>query len=207
MKKYFAIYALCLLPYFLHAQSNDTAQVSDQHHWRIELSLAKDFTNVSFGHTFGYIMKGKRFLFTSNHFDLLVGAAFQNSLIYESENEFTDYVDGYTRDLGFYGLFDVKYYPFKKKKFYLALEHFAGVTNLKSKGDLTIPELDIDESYKHYYTYFNYGMNQSIGLQIKRVNIDAFVWLSLKGFLDEGRYRPADFDSRMFFGINAGYTF
>ncbi|WP_438711247.1 hypothetical protein ACSTS3_22175 [Aquimarina muelleri] len=206
MKKY-CIAIACIYVISGFAQNEKENTMPDPVSWKIELLFTQDIFNTSYGKNYGFVFKGKKVWLDKNHFTLLYGAAFQNSYISESDNLFTDFVDGYTRDIGAYGVFDISYYPFRKKRFYLSLEPFIGATHLKSKGQLYIPEYSVSEKYKNTYTYFNYGFTQSLGYTINRFSIIGFSWISLKGILDEGRSRPADFDSRLFLGLGVGYTF
>ncbi|WP_103865496.1 hypothetical protein [Aquimarina sp. I32.4] len=176
-----------------------------QNKWKLELLYSHDILNTSYGKNYGYIFKGKLIFLDRKHFTLSYGLAHQNSYIDETENLFTEYIDGYTRDIGLYSIFDITYYPFNKKKLYLSLEPFIGATHLKSKGKLKIPQYSISEKYKNEYVYFNYGFSQSIGYNIHKFSVSGFTWVSLKGLLDQGRSRPADFDSRFFIGVGLGY--
>lgn len=173
--------------------------------WELELAISTDIINSSYGSNFGYFLKVKRSFIRHDHFEILGGVSWQNFYILESDNLFTTHIKGYTRDLGAYGLIDIRYYPFKQGKFFMALEPFAGHTNLYSKGSIEIPQHEIVADYQHSYNYFNYGVNQTLGLRFDRFNIGAFAWLSLKGILDEGRRRPGDFDSRLFLGISGSF--
>ncbi|UNZ00311.1 hypothetical protein MQE36_08220 [Zhouia spongiae] len=189
------------------AQKNEPVeQVSDKD-WQMELLYTYDPLNTSYGDNYGFIFKAKRFKYQGDHIKLLYGLAYQNSYISETENLFTDHVDGFTRDIGLYAIFDLVYYPFARKKFYISFEPFAGVTHLKSIGKLRIQEHSVYETYVNNFAYFNYGVTQSLGFKIKDFTISGFGWLSLKGFLDGGRMRPADFDSRLFVGVGVGYAF
>ncbi|WP_062055507.1 hypothetical protein [Aquimarina longa] len=206
MKNYLIVLSFVLaLPVLAQEKKENT--LSEQKQWKIELLYTHDLLNTSYGKNYGFIFKGKLAYLYRKHITLLYGAAFQNSYISETDNLFTDYVDGYTRDIGLYAIVDIIYYPLNKKKLYLSLEPFIGVTHLKSKGTLKIPKHSISEKYKNNYAYFNYGLTQSLGYKINTINISGFAWLSLKGFLDNGRNRPADFDSRFFIGMGVGYTF
>ncbi|WP_074410280.1 hypothetical protein [Aquimarina megaterium] len=205
MKNYVVVLLFFLaLPVWVQGQKEN--KESGQKRWKLELLYTQDILNTSYGKNYGYIFKGKLKCLDSKHFTLSYGAAHQNSYIAETDNLFTDYVEGYTRDIGLYSIFDVTYYPFNKKKFYLSLEPFIGATHLKSKGTLKIPQYSVYEKYKNEYVYFNYGVSQSLGYNINNFSVSAFAWVSLKGFLDKGRNRPADFDSRFFLGLGLGYT-
>lgn len=175
--------------------------------WKVELLHTYDVLNMSYGFNYGFIAKGKFNFFNSKHLNLYCGMAHQYSYISESDNLFSDKVDGYTKDIGLYTVLDIVFYPFKKKTLYLSLEPFVGLTHLRSKGTLKMPHYGIVETYKNDYVYFNYGFTQGIGYTLGQFTIQASVWLSLKGFLDEGRSRPADFDSRFLIGLGASYSF
>jgi len=174
--------------------------------WKLELGYTTDIINASFGENYGVVFKVKRKIVEGRKITLMAGAAYQNSFINEDENMFTDYVDGYTRDLSAIGLVDFSFYPFNKRRFYMSVQPFFGYTNLKSKGSLYIDHLGIYEKYKNSYSYFNYGLINSLGYTYNRVTITFDVWGSLKGVTDSGRFRPGDFDSRLFFGMGVGYT-
>ncbi|WP_438422991.1 hypothetical protein [Aquimarina macrocephali] len=205
MKNYLVFLSFILsLPVLAQGQKENIE--SNQKRWKLELLYTQDILNTSYGKNYGYIFKGKLMCLDSKHFTLSYGAAHQNSYINETDNSFTDYVDGHTRDIGLYSIFDITYYPFNKKKLFLSLEPFIGVTHLKSKGTLKIPQYSVYEKYKNEYVYFNYGFSQSLGYNINKFSVSAFAWASLKGILDKGRNRPADFDSRFFVGLGIGYA-
>ena len=205
MKNYFLI--LLLISFSTYSQEQTKNKEAQQKQWKIEFLYTHDFLNTIYGKNQGYIFKGKIKFLETKHFNLLYGAAYQNSYISETDNAFINYVDGYTRDIGVYSVFEVVYFPFKRKKLNLTLEPFMGVTHLRSKGSLKTPQFPILEEYKNNYIYFNYGFTQSIGYEFNRFSISGFTWLSLKGILDKGRTRLGDFDSRFFIGLGIGYTF
>ena len=70
-----------------------------------------------------------------------------------------------------------------------------------------LPKHNIKEDYQHEYTFFNYGLSLPIGYNLRKINTNLFIMSSLKGFLDRGRFRPADPDSKIFLGLNIVYTF
>ncbi|MCF6348104.1 MAG: hypothetical protein L3J20_07375 [Flavobacteriaceae bacterium] len=153
----------------------------------------------------GTIVKGKKKILNSKHFEGYLGLSLQFS--HQSEtNKFSDGVKGYNQDLGVYVVSDWIYYPFKSKKIFIGLEPFHGITNLRSKGTLKIQRYDISENYSNSYTYFNYGTTQKIGYNFGRVSTSLFAMISSKGLLDNGRTRFGDSDSKVFFGINFGYA-
>ncbi|MCO7184511.1 hypothetical protein NH341_03685 [Tenacibaculum sp. XPcli2-G] len=199
MKK--ILYIVLLSSFFMNAQEHDTTRK-----WKLELGYTTDIINTSFGKHYGFVFKAKRKLLESKKITLMVGAAYQNSFINEDENMFTGFVDGYTRDLSVVGLVDFSFYPFNKRRFYMSIQPFLGYTNLKSKGSLYIDHLGVYEKYKNSHSYFNYGMINSLGYTFNRITITFDVWSSLKGIVDSGRFRPGDFDSRLFFGMGIGYT-
>ena len=206
--KYYIIYILTLMISFsIFGQENTKKKDANEEKWKVELLTTYDFLNKSYGKNGGFIAKAKYKFLDSKHFNMFYGAAYQNSYISETDNKFTEYVDGYTRDIGVYTVFEIVYFPLKKKNVYLAIEPFIGTTHLKSKGKLNIAEHYISEKYTNNYLYFNYGISQSIGYKFNKFSIGAFVWSSLKGFFDEGRFRPGDFDSRLFIGLGASYNF
>lgn len=157
-----------------------------------------------FGGGFGFIVKGKREILHSKHFEAYAGLAYQTSYQFETD-VLLNGVTGYQRDLGIYLVTDLMYYPFKTKKVFTGLEPYVGLTVLKSKGTLVIPEYGIDEVYTNRYAYLNYGTTQTLGYNFGRVSVSLFTMLSLKGLLDQGRTRPGDSDSKIFVGINLGF--
>jgi len=152
----------------------------------------------------GFIVKGKKEFFNSKHFDGLVGLAFQFSRQSETD-KFLVGIDGYNHDIGIYIVSDIIYYPFSSKKIFTGLEPFIGLTNLKTEGELIIPNYDIVEQYSNSYTYVNYGITPTIGYDFGKIDVGAFAMISAKGLLDSGRTRPGDSDSKIFFGISIGY--
>lgn len=197
---------ITLITFKTIGQTQPSVKYPEKKKWRLELLFTQDILNTSYGDNFGFVFKVKRPAFQKKHFDLYYGVCYQNSYIDETDNLFTKGIDGYTKDNGLYVVYELRYQPFQKKKFYVSLEPFIGLTHLKSKGTLRIPEHDVYQKYKNNYTYFNYGLSQSIGININDFSISGFAWGSLKGFLDNGRSRPADFDSRLFLGIGLGYS-
>lgn len=207
MKTYLFLSLSILFSISVFAQEQKTNQSSSKKQWKIELLHTYDILNTSYGFNHGFIAKGKFIFLNNKHLNLSCGMAHQYSYISESSNLFTDYVEGYTKDIGCYAVLDFAFFPFKKKKLYLSLEPFAGFTHLQSKGTLKMPQYAVEETYKNNYIYFNYGLTQSLGYTIGRFSINASVWLSLKGILDNGRSRPADFDARFLIGLGAAYSF
>ena len=206
--KYYIIFIINLmLTFSIFGQNNTIKKETNEEKWKVELLTTYDFLNTSYGKNGGFIAKVKYKFLDTKHFNLLYGLAHQNSYISETDNKFTDYVNGYTRDIGLYTIFEVMYFPLKNKNIYIAIESFIGATHLKSKGKLKIAEYYVSESYKNNYLYFNYGVSQSLGYKFNKFSIGAFVWSSLKGFFDEGRFRPGDFDSRLFIGLGCSYSF
>ncbi|WP_271406343.1 hypothetical protein [Tenacibaculum soleae] len=186
--------------------SNAQEQIK-RNNWKVELIYTTDIINTSFGNNYGFIFKGKRKIFENKTFTLMTGFAYQNSVINENKNKFTSHVDGSTRDISIAGLLDVSLYPFRNRRFFISLQPFLGFTNLKSKGSISIEHLDIYEKHSKSYSYFNYGAISSLGYTFNKVTINLDIWSSLKGFFDAGRFRPGDLDSRLFFGLGAGYSF
>lgn len=201
-------WTLCIVPILpILAQNIKEEESSDTRKWKVELVATYDFINASYGNNGGFIAKGKYRLLNTKHFELFGGLAYQNSSISETDNKFTDHVDGYTRDIGIYPVFEGVYFPFRKKTFYFSAESFFGLTHLKSKGTLDIPEHLVFEKYSNNHAYFNYGLSHSLGVKFNNVSLGVTLWSSLKGFLDGGRFRPGDFDSRLFAGLSVAYTF
>lgn len=182
-----------------YSQDNNTQDL-----WkntRIGLSGTYDIFNKSAG----FIAKGEKEIIRLNHFETYTGLAFQFSRQKEKGLYMETGIEGGSNDIGFYGIFKLNYYPFKRKTLFIGLEPFLGITNFKSKGTLELPEYDIIESYSNSYTYFNYGLTPEIGYNFKRIETSIFTMISLKGVLDSGRNRLGDADSRILLGINFTY--
>ncbi len=178
---------------------------NNQKSWAIthvELSGTYDIFNRSVG----FMTKGKKEVFSSNHFNGFAGLAFQYSYQNETDKFLEQGLNGFNSDIGFYTVFDVEYYPFKHKKFFIGLEPFLGVTTLKSKGKLKIPEYDVSETYANNYTYINYGVTPKFGYNIGRFRSNIFIMIPLKGLLDSGRNRFGGMDSRLLLGASISYT-
>ena len=167
---------------------------------RIELSGTYEL----FGGGHGFIAKGKTQILNKKHFEFYHGIAYQQSHQFRTD-KLLNGVKGYNSDLGIYWLFDIQIYPFKNKKVFTSLESFIGPTTIKSKGTLDLPKYNIYESYSNRYTYLNYGITQSIGYNFGKINASLFTMVSLKGFIDNGRTRPGDSDSKIFLGLNLSY--
>lgn len=168
---------------------------------RVGLSGTYDIYNISTG----IILKGEKNILESKHFEGFTGIAFQFSCQNETNLYMESGINGGSNDLGFYGIFNLNYYPLKRKTIFVSVGPFLGVTNLRTKGTLELPEYDISESYSNSYTYFNYGLTPKIGYNFKRFETSIFSMISLKGVLDSARYRLGDPDSRILLGINFTY--
>lgn len=203
--KYFKliIIGINLLGYVVSAQNNTNEMTT----WKLELLTTYDFLNTSYGTNNGFIAKGKYNLYHSKHFSFYTGIMHQNSYINERKNKFTKHTRGYTTDVGLYALTEIVYYPFKQRKFFMSIEPFVGATYLRSKGSLKIPAYGVSETYKNTYVYFNYGVSNSLGYRFGKISVQLSLWSSLKGFWDKGRFRPGDFDSRIFAALGVGYSF
>jgi len=178
---------------------------NNQNFWtqtQVELSGTYDILNRSIG----FMMKGKKEVFNSKHFEGYAGFAFQYSYQNETEKFLEQGLNGFNSDIGFHIVFDVEYYPFKHKKFFIGLEPFIGVTTLKSKGKLKIPEYNVSESYTNNYTYLNYGLTPKFGYAIGRFRPNIFIMIPLKGLLDSGRSRFGGMDSRLLLGMSISYA-
>jgi len=152
----------------------------------------------------GFLLKGKKEVFNKKHFDGLLGLCFQ--FTYSSETDkFSDGIEGNTKDLGAYLTFDLIYYPFNKKHIFISSELFSGCTNLKSKGTLSIPEYNIYSEYQNSYSYFNYGLSETVGYDFGKIKVGAFVMMSLRTLLKKDIIIPINEDSKAYFGINFGY--
>ena len=157
-----------------------------------------------FGGGFGFIAKGKTQLLDTKHFDFFTGIAYQQSHQSETDKLLTG-IKGYNSDMGIYLIFDMIHYPFKSKKVFTGIEPYFGLTIFKSEGTLEIRKYDIYENYSNNYSYLNYGITQTLGYNFGKVSTSLFAMLSLKGFIDNGRTRPGDADSKIFVGINLSY--
>lgn len=151
----------------------------------------------------GILLKAKQRLINTRHFDGYVGVAGQYHR--NKEKKFSESLNGGTTDLGVYLVSDCLLYPFSSKHVFIGAEGFAGITNFRTKGTLTLPEHSIAEKYSNQYTYFNYGVNLSLGYDFGRLSTNMFINASLKGFLDKGRFRPLDTDSKGFAGLSMGF--
>lgn len=157
-----------------------------------------------FGGGIGFIAKGKTQILNTKHFELYHGIAYQQSHQFQTDKLLTG-IKGYNSDVGTYLIFDMMLYPFKNKFFFTSLEPYMGLTILKSKGTLDIPRHNIHESYSKRYSYLNYGITQTLGYNFGRISTSLFTMVSLKGFVDNGRKRPGDSDSKIFVGISLSY--
>ena len=198
LKKIFLGVILLFIQIQTNAQEQDSTNIRKNR--RLEILSSYQL----FGGGFGFIIKGKKEILHSKHFEGYTGLAYQKSYKIETD-VLLNGVTGYQRDLGIYLVTDLMYYPFKTKKVFTGLEPFVGLTVLKTKGTLVIPEYDIDEVYTNNYAYLNYGTTQTLGYDFGRVSTSLFAMLSLKGLLDQGRTRPGDSDSKIFVGINLGF--
>lgn len=158
-----------------------------------------------FNKSTGFIAKGEKEIMNSDHFEAYLGFAFQFSRQNEKGLLLESGIKGGSNNFGFYGINKLKYYPFKRKTFFISLEPFLGITNYKSKGSLQSSEYEINENYSNTYTYFNYGLTPAIGYNFGRIEASMFSMISLKGIFDSGRYRLGDVDSMVLFGLNISY--
>ncbi|MEH0154096.1 hypothetical protein V6R21_08090 [Limibacter armeniacum] len=205
MKNYLTlIFVLISLPTLSQNPYNSPA---DYRRWQVAINFTTDLLNTSYGDNYGIVAKAKRSAFNSRHFQMYYGVAYQHNVIDEHKNLFSDYVKGYTRDIGAYAVYEVVYYPFRQVGVLLSLEPFVGYTHLHSIGKLKMPHHDVYVKYHHNYGYFNYGFTQSLGYTINRFTINGFAMVSLKGMTDSGRFRPGDFDSRILLGVGLAYGF
>lgn len=152
----------------------------------------------------GFILAGKKELMHSNHFEVLGSLALQRTYWSETDKLLTG-IDGFHRDIGAFTGIDLRYYPSSRKKLYLGTEAFVGITNLKSNGQLVLQEHSIINTYAKSYTFVNYGIAETIGYRFGRLSTGFFVRTSLKGYLDKGRTRTADYDSKLFIGLSLAY--
>ncbi len=153
---------------------------------------------------YGVLIKGKKEAFNQKHFEGLYGLSFQYTYATETE-KFANGIDGYNRDLGAYLVFDITYYPFKKKNAFISSELFSGYTNLKSKGTLSIPRHNIYNEYSNSYAYFNYGLTATIGYDFGRLKVGIFGMMSLRNMFKEDLIIPINEDSKAYLGLNLAY--
>lgn len=187
----------------LQVKSNDLDSIS-KGFWintQVGLSVIYDALNKSTG----FIAKGNKEFLNTNYFEGHAGFAFQFCHQNEKDMLINSGIEGFTNDIGFYTIFNFKYYPFKRKTLLFGVEPFVGITNLRSRGTLELPKYDISESYFNSYTYINYGLIPKVGYDFGRICTDLFLMISLKGGLDNGRNRFGDMDSRILFGISISY--
>lgn len=204
MKKFIVIALTALFSYGVSAQTDSTRK---SHPFKLDFLLSSDFINTSYGSHFGSIVKAKWAIHSGQHLEWFMGIASRHSYLQESSNRFTEYVDGFTLDGGAYFVSELLLYPFRKKHFFIGVEPYAGVTHTFSKGTWKTDFDNQERTFKHHYTYFDYGVSQSVGVRIRQFSIKCEAWLSLKGVLDGGRFRLADFDSRFLPSIGFGYYF
>lgn len=161
-----------------------------------------------FGLGLGAIHKVSFKILNSDHFEGFAGSAWQHNHTYKSrfETNITPLITA--NDLNLYLTNDWKYYPFRKKHFFIGIGVFAGLTHSVTKGTLELPSYNISEHFYKEHTYFNYGSMQTIGWSFsKKIQLSLYSMISLKGLLDQGRNRLAEVDSRFHVGINLGFRF
>lgn len=161
-----------------------------------------------FGLGFGAIHKVSIKTLNSKHFEGLVGFAWHHNHSFKSpfETNITPLIT--TNELSQYLTNDWKYYPFKKKHFFIGIGVFVGLTNSVTKGTLELPAHHITEHFYNKHTYLNYGAMQTIGWSFsERIQLGFYSMISLKGLLDQGRSRLSEVDSRFHVGINLGFRF
>lgn len=196
---------ILLFSTFYMIQTSSFAQEKKSKKWWPTLDCVELLgTYELFGNGYGFVAKGKSQILDTNHFELYHGIAYQQSHQFIKDKLLTG-IKGYNSDVGVYFVFDMMLYPFKTKNIFTSLEPYAGLTILKSKGTLDIPKYHIHESYSNRYTYLNYGITQTFGYNFGKISTSLFAMVSLKGYLDNGRTRPGDSDSKIFLGINFSY--
>jgi hypothetical protein len=161
-----------------------------------------------FGLGFGAIHKVSIKILDSDHFEGFVGLAWQHNHSFKSifETNISPLIT--SNDLSQYITNDLKYYPFKKKHFFIGIGVFIGLTHSITQGTLEIPAYNITESFYKEHTYLNYGSMQTIGWSFsKKIQLSLYSMISLKGLLDRGRARLSEVDSRFHVGINLGFRF
>ncbi|MEN7551896.1 hypothetical protein AAG747_28525 [Rapidithrix thailandica] len=152
-------------------------------------------------HGGGLLVKWKKRWFKTKHFEGYTGLAVQ--YYYDEETDkLSTWVKGYNHDLSGYLVSEWIYYPFRACGVFLGIEPFAGITNLRSDGRLRFDRFNLYEEFTNTYTFFNYGVSQSVGYQLNNVHLSIFALASLKGYLDSGRTRPTDQDAKIFLGAN-----
>lgn len=165
-------------------------------------------TTEPFGSSLGGILNISHPFLNSKHFEATLGVAFQYSRTLKTKFERNMSSDTRTTDCSFLVTQDWQYFPFRKKHLVLEAGLYAGFTSSVSRGSLSLPQYDIYEEYHNQHNYFNYGSMQSLSWVFKsRFKVGFFSMISLKGYLDSGRTRPAEVDSRFFIGLKLGYKF
>ncbi|MEX2485138.1 MAG: hypothetical protein WED10_11280 [Brumimicrobium sp.] len=165
-------------------------------------------TMEPFGSSLGYLTKVSHDFLSKNHFEGSLGLAFQNS--YTIKTKIEKIMNPNTRVIDYSLLLtnDWKYFPAKKKNLFIAIGLYGGLTSSISKGSLSLPAFNIEEEFYNRYNYFNYGSTQTLGWRFKtRYEFGLFSMISLNGFFDSGRFRPAEVDSRFYIGFIFGYNF
>lgn len=199
MKKIITIILLLHL-IILAAYSQNSSSIGFMDNSDIEVSGMVGITRDA-----GFILKLKKELMKSARFEGFGSLAFQRTYWSETSKLLSG-VEGFHRDIGAFAGFDILYFFSKKKRVFIGSEIYFGITNLKSKGNLNIPDHHINKNYSKSYSFVNYGLTETIGCRFGRVNTGLFVRSSLKGYLDNGRTRPADYDSKIFMGICFSYS-
>lgn len=205
MKNITLILITCL-SFTISAQKEEVKSTNLEKTWLFESAHNYDLFNRSYGRNYGISLKAKREFWRPKHFTFSYGIMLQSHKIKENQNTYTENLDGSTKDKSFMAIAELKYYPFNRRNLYISAEPFIGATQLKTEGILNLPQYTMTQSFNNSYIYFNYGVSQNIGYKIGSFNLFATSWLSLNGLWDNGRKRPADFDSRFFIGLGIGYT-
>lgn len=146
-------------------------------------------------------------VFNGKHLEGLAGLQYQHYHNFRSRFEKNISSFSPPQEKGLHLTTNWKLYPLKKKTLSISLGCFIGGNHLITKGTLDIPQYGISENFEKSFIYFNYGITPSFGWRFaNNIEISLFSMLSLKGFLDKGRTRPAEIDSRFFVGLNFGFS-
>lgn len=198
MKKILIILILCM-PVCIFSQSSIGKFINDNMQYDIAI------TGEPFGLGFGIVHNISFRFFNSAKIEGLVGFVYHHHHTFRSaiENNISPLIT--TNDWSRYVSNEWKYYPMKKKRLFIGLGIFAGVTQSITKGALKIPERNIYVDFEKHHTYFNYGCTQKIGYCFaEKIQISLYSMISLNG-LTNGRFRLSETDSRFLVGINLGF--
>lgn len=163
------------------------------------------FTAEPFGLGFGMVHNASFRFFNSQKIEGLAGLIFHHHHTFKTalETNISPFIT--MNDWSGYLSNEWKYYPMKKKTFFVGIGLFAGLTGSITKGALQIPERNLKVDFEKQYLYFNYGSTQKIGYSFsEKIQISLYAMISLNG-LTNGRFRLSDTDSRFLVGVNVGF--